>query len=215
MSALTFTRFDLASWFPRRQNLLTLTFAALAGVALPVPGMAVVAAALVTSLMVSAPFLGDERGRLNTLYGVLPVSRRSVVLGRALSVLVYYLVAAVVGTVVTLVVAAVRGDALPAPELLVTVHAIAFAVVGVAMAVQLPALFRVGYSAGRLIAYAPAFLIACLAWLAQATGVLAPLAASASEVPVAVVAAAGFGLGVLGIVVGTALAVHFYRTREL
>ncbi|MER7448200.1 hypothetical protein [Microbacterium sp. NPDC097977] len=34
-----------------------------------------------TSLMLSGPFLGDERDHLCTLYGILPISRRVVVVG--------------------------------------------------------------------------------------------------------------------------------------
>src|SRR5690606_28171814 len=103
-------RLDLSSWFPRPQTLLTLLFVVAVGVLLPVPGMAIVASTVVTSLMVSAPFLGDERGRLDTLYGALPVSRSTVVIGRTLSVLAYYVVAATLATIITVISAAVRGD---------------------------------------------------------------------------------------------------------
>lgn len=209
-----FTRFDLMSWFPRTQTLLTLLFVAVIGVLLPVPGMAVMAAALVTSMMVSAPFLGDERGRLDTLYGVLPISRGTVVIGRTLSVVTYYLAAAVLATAVTVVVALVRGERVPA-ELLLIAHAVALAVVGLAMALQLPVLFRVGYSRGRLVAYAPAFVAAGLAWLAQATGTLGSVEDALAGAPFALIAGIAVLLGLAGIVVGTALSVRLYRLREL
>lgn len=210
----SFTRLDLSSWFPRSQTLLTLFFVVVIGVLLPVPGMAVMAAALVTSLMVSAPFLGDERGHLDTLYGVLPISRRTVVIGRALSVFSYYVVAAVIATAVTVVMALVRGAAIPV-EILLIAHAGALAFIGLSMALQIPVFFRIGYSRGRLMAYAPAFVVAGLAWVTQALGVQGPFVDAFDGVPVPAIAAVGALIGVGGIVCATILGARLDRTREL
>lgn len=207
-----FTRLDVMSWFPRRQSLLPLAFIVVVGILLPVPGMAIVASAFVTSLMLSAPFLGDERDHLDTLYGVLPISRRAVVVGRALSIVLYGVIAMAVATATTLVVAAVRGTPV-APELLGFGFAAAFAVVGVAVGVQLPVLFRVGYSRGRLMVYAPALLLAAGAWISQTFGLVD------GDVIGAIPPALGLGvcvvIGVVGLVVGVAVAVRLYSTREL
>jgi hypothetical protein len=209
-----FTRLDLSSWFPRTQTLLTLLFIVVVGVLLPIPGMAVMAAGVVTSLMVSAPFLGDERGHLDTLYGVLPVSRGTVVVGRALSVVSYYLVAAALATAVTFVTAVVRGTDVPG-ELLLIAHAAAFAFIGLSMSLQLPVLFRIGYSRGRLISYAPAFVVAGGAWLVQALGGSTQLQSVFADVPVPVFAGVGAAIGALGIIAAVVIAVRSYRTREL
>lgn len=207
-----FTRLDVMSWFPRRQSLLPLAFIVVVGILLPVPGMAIVASAFVTSLMLSAPFLGDERDHLDTLYGVLPISRRAVVVGRALSIVLYGVIAMAVATVTTLAVAAVRGSTV-APEVLGLGFAAAFAVVGVAVGIQLPVLFRVGYSRGRLMVYAPALLLAAGAWISQTFGLID------GDVVGAIPPILGLGvcvaLGVVGLVVGVALAVRLYSTREL
>ncbi|KNY04031.1 ABC-2 transporter permease [Microbacterium sp. GCS4] len=207
-----FTRLDLMSWLPRRQSLLPLAFIVVVGILLPVPGMAIVASAFVTSLMLSAPFLGDERDHLDTLYGVLPISRRAVVTGRALSIVLYGIIAMAVATVTTLVVAAARGTTV-APEVLGLGFAAAFAVVGVAVGVQLPVLFRVGYSRGRLMVYAPALLLAAGAWISQTFGLVD------GDVIGAIPPALGLGVcvavGVVGLVVGVAVAVRLYSTREL
>lgn len=209
-----FARFDLLSWLPCRQTLLTLLFITAVGLILPVPGMAIVAAALATSLIVSTPFLGDERGRLDTLYGVLPVSRASVVAGRAVSLVVYYLLATGLATAATVIVTALRGDRVPSSILLISLAAGA-AFVGLALALQMPVFFRVGYSRGRLMAYAPAFVIAGGAWLLQATGVHTPVLETLSGVPIAVVVAAGLGIGALGVLVAVSISTALYRTREL
>ncbi|GAA4419102.1 hypothetical protein GCM10023169_09450 [Georgenia halophila] len=211
----TFARFDLMVWFPRRQTLLTLAFIAVAGVLLPVPGLAIVAAALVASLQMSAPFLADEHGRMDTLYGVLPISRGAVVAGRALSLLAYYAAAAVLATAVTITMASVRGDQITV-ELVLIAHACAAGVVGIAMSLQLPILFRVGYSRGRLmVVYAPTIVMFGAAWLLQATGLHTPLLNALSDVPAALVIGAGLAVAVLGVLVAVGVSTRFYRTREL
>lgn len=207
-----FTRFDLMSWFPRRQTLLPLAFIVVVGIVLPVPGMAIAAAAFVTSLMLSAPFLGDERDHLDTLYGVLPISRRAVVVGRALSILAYGVVALIVATVAMLGVAAVRGTPIT-PELLAIGYAVAFAIIGLSIGVQLPVLFRVGYSRGRLAVYAPTLLIAGAAWAGQAMGLID--GDTFSAIPLELVIGASIAIGALGILIGTFTAVRLYATREL
>jgi hypothetical protein len=209
-----FTRLDLASWFPRTQTLLTLLFVIAVGALLPVPGMAIMASAVVTSLMVSAPFLGDERGRLDTLYGVLPVSRGTVVIGRTLSIIAYYLTASALATGVTVVVAVIRGGRVE-PELLLIAHGAALAFVGLSMAIQLPVLFRIGYSRGRLVSYAPVFVIVGLAWLLQATGAHVPFQAVFDAVPVAAIAGFAALIGFIGIICAILVSARLYRTREL
>lgn len=209
---LAFTRFDLMSWFPRRQTLLPLAFIVVVGILLPVPGMAIAAAAFVTSLILSAPFLGDERDHLDTLYGVLPLSRRAVVVGRALSILAYGVVALIVATVAMLGVAAVRGTAIT-PELLAIGYALAFAIIGLSLGVQLPVLFRIGYSRGRLVVYAPTLLIAGAAWVGQATGMIDGEALSSITPGLAV--GVCVAIGAVGIIVGTIAAIRLYATREL
>lgn len=209
-----FTRLDLSSWFSRTQTALTLLLVVAVGILLPVPGMAIVAAALVTSLMVSAPFLGDEREHLNTLYGVLPVSRGTVVAGRALSILTYYVAAAVLATLVTVISAMVRGGRIE-PEILLIAHAAALAFIGLSMALQLPVFFRIGYSRGRFMAYAPAFVVAGVAWLLQATRLHLPLQDAFAGVAVAAIIGIGVLIGVLGVVVAIVVSARLYRAREL
>ncbi|MGP6171164.1 ABC-2 transporter permease [Microbacterium sp. A196] len=209
-----FTRLDLSSWFPRTQTTLTLLFVVAVGVLLPVPGMAIIASALVTSLMVSAPFLGDERGRLDTLYGVLPVSRSTVVIGRTVSIIAYYLVAAALATAVTVISAMVRGGQTDT-EVLLIAHTVALAFVGLSMALQLPVLFRIGYTRGRLMAYTPAFAVAGIAWLLQTTGTLAPVQEAFERVPVAAIGGGGALIGILGIICAIIVSARLYRTREL
>ncbi len=212
MNTLAFLRFDLMSWLPRKQTLLPLALIVVVGIALPVPGMAIVASAVVTSMMISAPFLADERGRLDTLYGVLPLSRRSIVVGRTIAILTYYVLASAVAVVTTWAVAIARGSTIPF-EIAGISLAVGFAFIGLAMSLQLPVLFRIGYSRGRLIAYAPALVIAGVLWVNQTLGLIEFDGEFAA--PVSLVLAAGFGIGALGFAVGAIIALRMYRTREL
>jgi hypothetical protein len=208
---LAFARFDLQSWFPRTQTLLTLGFIVVAGAVLPLPVLAIVAAAVVTSLMVSTPFLADERGRLDSLYGVLPVSRGAVVAGRTLALLAYGVVALAVAVATTVVAGMLRGTALPLETLLVAV-AVAFAIIGLAMSLQLPVFFRIGYSRGRLMSMAPTLVLAGLVWLGGTLGLLSD-ATVWPPAPLAI--AVSLAVGVVGVTVGTVIAYRLYRSREL
>ena len=118
------------------------------------------------------------------------------------------------GLLFTLAVAATRGS-MPAAEILILAFAAAFAFVGLSMSIQLPVLFRLGYTRGRLIAYAPALAVAAVAWLAQATGALDGASPLLEGVPVAVVAAGGALVGVVGIVVGMLAAAPIYARRQM
>ncbi|MFC7787877.1 ABC-2 transporter permease [Microbacterium sp. MAHUQ-60] len=208
---IAFIRFDLLSWLPRKQTLLPLAFIVVVGVALPVPGMAVVASAVVASMMISAPFLADERGRLDILYGLLPISRNKVVVGRAAALLVYYVIAFGVAALTTFVVAIARGDTIPM-ELVGVALAVGFAFIGLAMALQLPVLFRVGYTRGRLVAYAPAFVVAGLIWLNQGTGLVKMEGQLLSTIGLVI---AGVVIGAFGSALGVVIATRMYRNREL
>ncbi|KJQ52731.1 ABC-2 transporter permease [Microbacterium sp. SA39] len=208
-----FARFDLQTWTLHRQALLPLAFIAVIAVILPVPGIAIIGASLVTSLVLSTAFLGDERGRLDTLYGILPVSRRSVVIGRTLSLLAYYLLAALIATVVTFVVAAVRSEAISF-DLLLLLHAVALAIVGLSFSLQLPVFFRIGYARARYMAYAPSATLAAIAWLAQATGALDGLS-DFESFPVSTIGVIAAGVGIIGIAIGAAAAAAAYRRRSL
>jgi len=210
--SLVFARFDLQSWLPRTQTLLPLAFIVVIGIVLPVPGMAIAASAIVTMLLVPTPFLGDERGRLDTLYGTLPVSRTSIVVGRTLAIVALNAVAVIVANASTLLVALARGGS-PDPQVLLLVNAGAFALVGLAVALQLPVFFRIGYSRGRLMAYAPALVIAGLAWIGQETGLITSNVAPPAPIPV--LAAIGFAIGLIGIIAGAVVAARLYRDREL
>ncbi len=135
----------------------------------PSPAFGIVAAAIVMSLLSSNPFAADERGRLDTLYSTLPLSRRSVVVGRYIALLVLYIVVALLGTVAALVVLLVQHETIDA-QLLVTVNAVSISFFAVALAVQLPFFFSVGFTRARLMTFIPGTLLVGGAVLASQLG---------------------------------------------
>src|SRR4051812_362197 len=79
--------------------------------AAPSPAFGIGTAAIVMSLLAANPFAADERGRLDTLYATLPVTRRGVVIARYIALMVLYVAAAALGTGAALVVQIKSGQA--------------------------------------------------------------------------------------------------------
>jgi|GEM_PF-2523603 len=215
-AVIRFARFDLVA-MARTQPLrvlLPLLFTVVCCVTLPVPGMGIAVGAVVAAVSASIPFQGDERGRLDTLYGIAPIGRTAVVLGRYLSMLVFAVVAVGIGTATTLVMGAVRHQDIGWP-IVATMLLGAAACVGISFAVQLPWFFALGFTRGRPMIYIPVGIIAVVGFIVGQTGwfdgigpadVLTPAPWLAALVLVAVVA----------LFVGSAaVAVRVYRRREL
>lgn len=147
MTAITrMALLDLRTVAPyRRQGLVlfvlvTALFANKSAVAL-VPALVL----LVTSQVVAYPFLVADKAGLETLYAVLPLSRRSVLYGHYAWAIASFLATAIVGTALALVLA--RAEAVPfGGHTLVTVLTVSWALFAVNVAIQFPLFIRFGYS---------------------------------------------------------------------
>lgn len=115
-------------------------------------------AAIYAAPLASYPFAASEKSRLETMYASLPVARATLILSR-------YLVTTVVWLGLTAVFAAValtggmRGKS-PDPDewtLLLPLAALLYALL---IGVQLPVMYRLGYTGSRLITYLPLLLVA-------------------------------------------------------
>jgi ABC-type transport system involved in multi-copper enzyme maturation permease subunit len=212
----TFARFDLRNTFGQGTRVLApLAFVAVIAIVFPLPAFAVVGAVTVGSLIASGPFLADERGRLDTLYATLPVSRRHVVIGRYVTLVVLYLVAAVIASVVSLVAAGVRGTPFDGGAF-VLAHAVGFLVVSVALAVQVPFFFSVGFTRARPMMYLPLAALVVVAWLASNSGLLDHVTEiSVPAVPLATAEGFAVLLGLALLAGSAAVSVSRYRRRAL
>ncbi|HEU0257350.1 MAG TPA: ABC-2 transporter permease [Microbacteriaceae bacterium] len=166
------------------------------------PAFAIPLAAVACVLIASDLFLMDERGRLDILYATLPVGRTTVVLGRYTTVLLEFLVAAVIGNTVAMLDVDF-GRAPLGPGMLVMMNVVGFVIVAVGLAVQLPAFFALGYTKARFVGLVPPVVIAVaglsvgrkadilqgLAAIVRGRGVSVPLEAAAVAGCVIVLAA--------------------------
>jgi hypothetical protein len=210
-----FLRFDLRNALvPGGRILAPIAFAAVMAALVPIPAIAVATAVAVASLSASAPFLGDERGRLDVLYATLPVSRAAVVAGRYLMLVVLFLAVTVVAAAACAVTDAVRGTSFDVAAL-GSALAIGSLAVGLALAVQLPVFFRVGFTRARPMMYLPIVVLAGAAWLTGQVGAGDALMDLATG-PVGTVAVAIAPLvGAALLVASAALATRLYRGRTL
>ncbi len=103
---------------------------------------------------VTYPFLNDERGRHDLLYATLPLRRRAVVLSRHLLQLALQLSAAVIAVALMLVASAATGRPLDAALTTLTIL-LSLAAGSVLLALQLPALFGLGYAKARWVTLLP------------------------------------------------------------
>lgn len=212
-----FTRFDfvtIATTQPARV-LLPLAVIVVIGATMPIPGFAIVMGAVVASVSASVPFQGDERGRLDTLYGIAPVARSAVVIGRYVSLLVFAALAIGIGTATTLVMRAVHHEDFGRP-LLATMFLVAFGCVCVAFAVQVPWFFALGFTRGRPMVYIPVAAMAFVGFAISQTGLFdGTTSLHLNGAPPISVAIGVLVAGVLLLVVSALVAVRLYRRREL
>lgn len=106
---------------------------------------------LVTSQSAAYPFNVADKAGLETLYAVLPLSRRSVLYGHYAWATACFLATATVGTVSALLLA--RAEAVPfGGRALVTMLTLSWALFAVNTAIQLPLLIRFGYTRVSVLA---------------------------------------------------------------
>lgn len=150
-----FALFDLLNFLTPVKRVAPALFLVLVAPAIaPSPAFGIVAAAIVMSLLASNPFAADERGRLDTLYATLPMTRSSVVIGRYVALVVLYLAVAVLGTAATIVVL-IKNESTVDYGQLGVVNVISLLIFTVVIAVQLPFFFSVGFTRARLMAFIP------------------------------------------------------------
>ena len=168
----TFARFDIINFVtPVKRIAPALLLVLVAPAISPWPAFGIGAAAIVMSLLASNPFAADERGRLDTLYATLPISRRSIVISRYLALVVLYVAVALIATIAVIVVTVSQGKPVDF-VLLGAVNVASLLVFAVALAVQLPFFFSVGFTRARLMTFIPVVVVVGGAAIASQTGIL-------------------------------------------
>lgn len=212
----TFAAFDTANFVvPLRKILPPALVVVLAAVVTPWPVTSVVAGAVVMTLLAPHHFADDERSDLDVLYSTLPVDRRTVVIGRYLSLLLVYLAVAALATLATVVVSGLEGSPVPV-DVLVPAHLGSLIFFCVAVAVQLPFFFALGHARARPMIYVPVVVLSAGTWLLGQTSLFDGLdprsVASLDPVPAWSAGAAG---ALALFVASAAVSVVLYRRRPL
>lgn len=124
-------------------------------------------AAIYASPLASYPFAASEKNRLETMYASLPVARPMLILSR-------YLVTTLIWLGLTGAFAAValsggvRGSN-PDPQEWAMLLPLAALLYAVLVGVQLPVMYRYGYTSSRLFTYLPLLLVAAVVGFLGAT----------------------------------------------
>jgi hypothetical protein len=121
-------------------------FVMIAGILASKPAVLVPALVLLlTATFAAYPFQVGDKAGLDTLYSLLPIPRRAVVLGHYAWALACYVFSAVAGSVLALVVSDVRHRPLGGHEFVISLVA-SWAVFGVVVGMQYPLFMHFGYT---------------------------------------------------------------------
>jgi hypothetical protein len=102
-------------------------------------------ALLLAPLVAAQPFLVADKADLQTLYAVLPLSRRTVLLGHYAWALMSFLAIVITGTALAALLARAQGMAFDGRSLAM-VLSLSWALFAVNISIQLPLLIRFGYT---------------------------------------------------------------------
>lgn len=212
---LRFSRLD----FRVQQATLRTTLAIAALLALltwvtaPLPPMIVAVFTFAAAIVAVEPFRGDERGRLDALYAVLPVSRAHVVWGRYLTMLGVQIVFVVIGVILAFAAAAIKAVPMDT-DLAGLIVSTGFAINALILALETPVLFKVGYERARWVAFTPMLVIAALVAFANASGLNLTEFALSLHTPIWPTALLPItGLAVLAL--SALISIRLYATRDL
>ena len=214
---VTFTMFDVRNFTTAlsTRTLFALLFVLVIGVTAPIQGAAIMCGAIVTAVFASYFFQADERGRLDVLYALSAASRTAVVIGRYLATLILGIVITAAGVVVTLLSSLIRHQDLNWP-LIATLLLIAYGVIAVTVAAQMPWFFAVGFTKGRGVISVFLVVIGLLGWIAgQTSHVDGFNLTTLTATPLALVVGIVVIAGALLLAVSAAIASRLYNNREL
>lgn len=179
------------------------------------PAFAIPLAAVFAVVIVPDAFLMDERGRLDILYATLPISRTTVVVGRYVTSIVVYVLAAAVGNAITLL-APEFGGAPTHPAFLALVNVAGFIVAALGLAIQLPVFFAIGFTKARFASLLPAIAVLVAITIGHKSGLFSGrLAATLTGSIPPAIAVTSVAAGVALLVISALAARSVYQRRSL
>lgn len=100
------------------------------------------------------PFAVGDKNGIDTLYATIPVTKKDIVVGRYVFVLLWQLMISAVAFAVSLALTAAQGRALAFVELIAAII-VCFLIFTFFGAIQLPFYFKLGYAKAKFFAYLP------------------------------------------------------------
>ncbi|MCV2392693.1 ABC-2 transporter permease [Actinotalea sp. M2MS4P-6] len=213
-AVLRLARLDVRSVAPYRnaQVLLMVILAPLLAAIWGEPASALVMAVVFATFLAAYPFAVADKNDLDTLYGMLPVARRAVVVGRLVFSLGLFAAALAYGGVATAALATLMHRPLTAEDAVMVVT-ISFAIFALMAALQFPFYWAFGYTKARAASFVPLFALAFgVGVVSIATG-QDPTGTFPGAPSAALVAAVSLIGGTVALAVSTALSVRLDARR--
>lgn len=146
-----FVALDLRTLSPHLKTIMLTVGVLVVLVGIPAataPAVQMVVALGLVMMIPSHLFSVDERAGLDLLYGLLPIRRRTVVIGRYTTILFTVVISAAVGTVAACAIATLKQ--LPVQGISVSTCYLVSAML-ILQAIQMPLFFMLGYAKARIM----------------------------------------------------------------
>ena len=198
--------------------MLVYVLAAIIAIVFKVPVVAIPVVTVVAAPFISVYFFVYERNNLSKLYGILPLRRSEVVIGRYAYALGFGLLNEVISGILAIILSRILKVGLGYPELWIFFSA-AFFYICLYISIQLPLYFRFPSSKVYIFSNLPVYLVAvALVYLVKKTNFLHQLSLgiqyfSANQTLIWVIT--GLGLGLLLLLISCPLACLIHQKSDL
>ncbi len=173
-------------------------------------------------MMITAPFIGTyfsiyEKNNLSKLYGILPIGRNEVVIGRYLYALLFGLATLIISTLIAYILALILNSGLNSLEFIAFVSA-AFFFFCLFVAVEFLVYFKFSFSKAYVVTSLPFYLVyAVCVYILRKTDILKNLSQTIqyfTSHPI-MIWVAGFGVGLILLLISCPLSCKIYQKNEL
>ena len=129
----------------------------------------VVFTTIISTMFIVYPFSISEKNGIEKMHGILPISKKQLVLGRYIFTCAVGLFVPLFSTVVYSVILSLLGDAVSLPEICMAVI-MGFALFGFYAVIELPSFYKYGALKGKVAAYIPMIGYVVVAFVYIQTG---------------------------------------------
>ena len=198
--------------------MLVYVLAAIIAIVFKVPVIAIPVVMVVAAPFISVYFFAYERNNLSKLYGILPLRRSQVVIGRYAYALLFGILNEVFSGILAAILSQILNVGISSPEFFIFFSA-SFLYACLYISIQLPLYFRFSFSKVYIFSNLPVYLVAVfLVYLFKKAGFLHPLSQviqyfSSNQTMVWVLT--GLGLGLILVMISGSFSWLIYQKNEL